>query len=188
MAGNRSGIRGLMPRPTERAADDAHAFSPLHWMVAGIFIAAGAEAAFGRRRGEAPDAVRWAPLVVGPLAGAAHVARAVLPGALTRIAAQVLNGVALGVGVIGAASSTWAVVEEGSREWRWTGPRRKPLAKRVPSLAPLTFGAAGALGMLLDRQERLDSVEHARLERRARIVERLVPKPRRRVERIVVHV
>jgi hypothetical protein len=181
-------IRERIPYAAPPEPDDEHGFPALHWMAAGIFIAAGIEAAFGRRRGDAPDDIRWAPLVVAPLAGVAHVLRAVAPSAATRLATQLLNGVAVGVGTIGAASSTWSVVE--SRRYDgYGGPRRKPLFKRIPSLAPLTFGAAGALGLLLDREEQADAVEHALLERRARIVERLVPRPpRRRLERIVVHI
>jgi hypothetical protein len=182
-------IRELIPARPAGEGDDAHTFRALHWMAAGIFLAAGLEAAFGRRRGDAPDDIRWAPLVVAPLAGAAHVVRVLAPNARSRIATQLLNGVAVGVGAIGAASSTLSIAEAGGRSWFAYGPRRKPIYKRIPSLAPLTFGAAGALGIILDREERADALQHASLERRARIVERLVPRPpRRRVERIVVHV
>jgi hypothetical protein len=185
---NRHSLRELVPQRREPEPDARHTFPALHWMTAGIFIAAGVEAAFGRRRGETPDDVRWAPLLVAPLAGVAQVVRAVAPTPATRLATQLLNGVAIGVGAIGVASSTWAVLEAGRDEGIFR-PRRKPLFKRVPSLAPVTFGAAGVLGMLLDREERSDSLEHASLQRRARVVERLVPRPpRRRLERIVVHV
>jgi hypothetical protein len=178
----------LIPAPHRDGEVDAHAFPPLHWMVASVFLATGAEAALGRRRGIAADEVRWAPLLVAPVASATHVARALRPGAGSRLAAQLLNGVAIGVGVVGVASSVLSVIGEGGREWGWTGPRRKSLLKRIPSLAPLTFGAAGLLGYLLDREEREDGRRHVRLERRAKVVERLVPKRRARVDRIVVHV
>lgn len=50
------------------------------------------------------------------------------------------------------------------------------------------LAAAGALGLLLKRQERAAAREQERLARRAAIVERLVPKRRARVDRIVIHV
>ena len=45
--------------------EDESAFGGLHWLTAGLFVAAGAEAAFGQRRGDyrPDDAVRWAPLI-----------------------------------------------------------------------------------------------------------------------------
>jgi hypothetical protein len=173
------------------AGDDGahgHVFSALHWLTAGVFLAAGIEAAVGRRRGNAPDDVRWGPLVVAPLAGAAHAIRALVPGPASRAAAQVFDGVAVGVGAVGLASSTWAVLDDDTPDLQHFGPRRRPLSKRIPSLAPLAFGAAGLLGMLLYREERAMDDEHDALERRARVVERLVPRRRARIERIVVHV
>jgi hypothetical protein len=180
-------ITELLPRRAHEP-DDERTFDALHWMVAGVFLAAGAEAAFGSRRGAGRDDVRIAPLVAGTTAAAAHVARALLPHRAARTIAQLLNGVAIGVGAAGVVSSVLNVAQDDAREWRWSGPRRKPLFKRIPSLAPLTFGVAGGLGVLLDREERADAREHDRLERRARIVERLVPKRRARVDRIVIHV
>jgi hypothetical protein len=186
---------GLIERTRDALVDphddeteyDEYAFPALHWMTAAVFIAAGIESAFGQRRGNDLDGVRWAPLLAAPLAGAAHAARALQPTRATRIAAQFLNGVAIGVGIAGFASSTWAVVED-ERLRADFGPRRKPISKRLPSLAPLAFGAAGMLGILLDREEREDARAHQALERRARVVERLVPKRRPRLDRIVLHI
>jgi hypothetical protein len=186
-------LRALLPghdAEPDTEPSDEFSFPALHWMTAAIFLAAGAEAALGRRPGSHTNGVRWAPLLAAPLAGAAHAARALHPSRTTRVAAQLLNGVAIGVGAVGLASSTLALFDDDldlPADDRF-GPRRKPLSQRVPSLAPLAFGAAGLLGVILDREEQSDGAAHAALERRARIVERLVPKRRGRVERIVVHV
>ena len=61
-------------------------------------------------------------------------------------------------------------------------------SRQRPSLAPLLLTAAGLLAMALDRQEHRLAAERTRLEQRARIVERLVPRRRARLDRIVVHV
>ena len=168
----------------EGDAEDDFALSGLHWMTAGLFIAAGAETAIGERRGDhrGPEAVRWAPLVAAPLAGAAHAARAVWPSHTTRVVTQVANGLALGVGVAGIASSMYAAATQQEEE-ELTG-----WGERLPSLAPLAFAAVGLLGMLLDREEEEIDETQDSLERRARVVERLVPKRKPKLDRIVVHV
>jgi hypothetical protein len=165
-------------------AEDDFALSGLHWMTAGLFIAAGAETAMGERRGDhrGPEAVRWAPLVAAPLAGAAHAARAVWPSHTTRVVTQVANGLALGVGVAGIASSMYAAASRQEEE------EMAGLSERLPSLAPLAFAAVGLLGMLLDREEEEIDETQETLERRARVVERLVPKRKAKLDRIVVHV
>jgi hypothetical protein len=128
-----------------------HGFAGLHWMTAGLFVAAGAEAALGQRRGDhrPDDAVRWAPLVAAPIAGAAQAARAIWPSDSTRAVARIVNAAALAVGVAGLASSVRATLSE--REYE---PEEEPtLLERIPSLAPLAFGAVGLLGLLLDSEE-----------------------------------
>jgi len=161
--------------------DDAP-LSGLHWMTATLFLAAGAETALGERRGDhrAPDALRWAPLVAAPLASAVHAARALWPGRATRILSQVADGLAIGVGVAGIASSLYSAVEDDDE----VSERNVAL----PSLAPLAFAAVGVLGMLLDREEEEIDETRDSLERRARVVERLVPKRKARLDRIVVHI
>jgi hypothetical protein len=166
-------------------AEDGYQFSGLHWLTAGLFAAAGAEAAFGERRGDhrPADAIRWAPLVTAPVAGAAHIAQAVWPCAATRAMTQVANSIAIGVGAAGLANSVYDAVtdaagEADSRHW----------SERVPSLAPLAFAAIGVLGLMLQDEEEDVEAEREELSRRGRIVERLVPKRRARVDRIVVHV
>ena len=95
-----------------------HGFAGLHWMTAGLFIAAGAEAALGKRRGEyrSDDAVRWAPLVAAPLAGAAQAARAIWPSPTTRYASRLINSVAVAVGAAGLISSVRVGLSERDYE------------------------------------------------------------------------
>ena len=113
-------------------------------MTAALFAAAGAEAAFGERRGDfRPDPVRWAPLVAAPLAIAAQAARALMPNDTTRTVAHLANGVALGVGAAGLASSVQDVMSE----------REFTDEFKFPSVAPLAFGAIGLLAILLDSED-----------------------------------
>lgn len=162
--------------------EDAHAFSGLHWMTAGLFAVAGLEAAAGERRGDyrAPGSLRWAPLIAGHAAAAAHVMRAAHPTRTSRIAAQVLDGIAIGVGTVGVASSLHSAL----RADRDPDSAR---SARLPSAAPLAFCAVGLLALLLDDEETAYEEERARLERRARLMERLVPERKARVDRIVIH-
>src|SRR5690606_26609822 len=84
---------------------DQAAFSPLHWMAAGLFLATGAEAAASRRLSSEVDGQRrspWrvlglAPLVVAPLAGVAHGLEAARPARRSSRFVKVLDGVAVGV-------------------------------------------------------------------------------------------
>ncbi|MGH7466996.1 MAG: hypothetical protein ACRENP_03325 [Longimicrobiales bacterium] len=164
------------------AEDEDRSLSGLQWMAAGLFLAAGAEAALGERRGDyrAPDAIRWAPLVAAPVAGAAHAARALWPGHTTRVLSQIADGIAIGVGAAGFANSVMAAAGDVAPDTAWT--------ERVPSLAPLAFAAVGILGLIIQEEEERSAREFESLERRANIVERFVPKRRARVDRIVVHV
>ena len=150
-------------------------------MTAALFLAAGAETALGERRGDhrAPDALRWAPLVAAPVASALHAARALWPSRATRMMSQVADGLAIGVGVAGIASSLYSAVQDDEEVEN---------SAALPSLAPLAFAAVGVLGMLLDREEEEIDEERESLERRASLVERFVPQRKARVDRIVVHI
>ena len=130
-----------------------HGFAGLHWMTAGLFAAAGAEAALGQRRGDhrADDAVRWAPLVAAPLASAAQAARALWPSPTTRNVSQLVNTVAVAVGAAGLISSVRAGLSE--REYQ-DDEEPQSWLEHLPSLAPLAFGAVGLLGLLLDSEEK----------------------------------
>jgi hypothetical protein len=179
----------------EDPSDDV-AFIGLHWLTAGLFLAAGTEAGLTARPGGRQPAERvvgWGPLIAAPLAGATHAFRALRPGSGYRTAAQVMNGVAVAVGTAGVAHAVHgALRSERPGKHGFASPGRA--RDRLTSLAPLTFAVAGLLGLLLDRDERAEARERnalrvamGRLERRARIVERLVPQRKRRFDRIVVH-
>src|SRR5687767_2898773 len=107
--------------------------SAMHWMAAALFAAVGAETALGERRGDyaAPEAVRWAPLLAAPVATAVHAARALWPNEATRKATTLVNGLAVGVGAAGLASSLYGAMSADGEDEHWS--------ERVPSLAPLAF-------------------------------------------------
>jgi hypothetical protein len=119
-----------------------------------------------------PGAAAWAPLLIGTLGSAVQTVHALQPSERTDLAARTLSGVALGLGLVGAANRAAAAVR-GDEPF---------------SIAPLLFGYAGLLGFLVDRQENKVAEEEADLERRASIIERFVPRRRTKIERIVVHV
>ena len=135
-------------------------YANLHWMTAGLFLAVGAEAAFGERRGDyrPPETLRWAPLVAAPLAIAAQAARAISPSRKTRMVSRLANGVALTVGAAGLISSVNAArhLHEYDVEYE------PSLLEMIPSLAPLAFGAVGVLGLLLDSEEADDAARRQR--------------------------
>jgi hypothetical protein len=179
-----------MPRLVQHE-EDTFAFSGLHWMAAGMFIAAGAQAALSQSKSNSqrvPGLVRWAPLVAAPLAGAAHAVRAARPTTTSRALSRVLDGLAIGVGAAGVASSIYTASRERTITGGWPGSRRRALTELGSSLAPLTFGITGILGMILDREEEQDSLAHRKLEKRARVVERFVPQRKPKLDRIVVHI
>jgi hypothetical protein len=185
-------VRAAVRRVVDEAAGDTEdvTFSSLQWMTAGIFLVAGADAVLRERKsqGRVTELVRWAPLLAAPLAGAAHAARALSPNRKTRVAAQVLDGLAMGVAAAGVGRVLYEAATDGAAGGPWTsGPRHRARALSR-TVAPLTFGATGVLGLILDREERDEEAELRRLRRRARVVERLVPKRRPRLDHIVVHI
>jgi hypothetical protein len=171
-------------------ASDTVTFSGLHLIAAGLFLAAGAEAALGRsHQGRKVLAwTRWSPLAIAPLASAAHVARAVRPGRTSRAASRWVDAVAIVAGAAAVAGTVIGVMatrsESGTERWLHGLP---PLLGRVP-VAPVTFGVAGIMGMILDNEEKEETLMRRRLERRASIVERLFPPRRARIDRIVIRV
>jgi hypothetical protein len=114
----------------------------------------------------------WLPLLLGFLASTAQARYALQPSDETETATRVLNGMALGLGITGAVESAAGAVRGDD----------------AFSVAPILFGYAGLLGFLLDRQERIVAEAESDLERRARIVERFVPRRKTKIDRIVVHV
>jgi hypothetical protein len=125
-----------------------------------------------RTRGDLPLAAVWGPALLAPVAAAAHVRLARDPSQEATRASQLLDAAVIALGVAELASSV-------------TGMQAR---KRTPSLAPLALASAGLLGLVITHRERAVEEEQHRLRRRARIVERLVPQRRARLDRIVVHV
>jgi hypothetical protein len=163
--------------------EEDRSFGKLHWMTSALFLASGAETAFGERRGDyrPPDAVRWAPLVAAPLACAAHAARAVAPSAQTRRVAQMMNAVAVGVGAAGMASSLYSTIQDRHED------DTRSLLGSLPSLSPLAFAAVGVLGFLLDGEEQDEAADRRELKRHIHSLSATRKKKRRgRVRRIVV--
>jgi hypothetical protein len=119
-----------------------------------------------------PSALTWAPLLLGSIACAVHATRAFRPADVPERAGRPLNFGVLGLGAVGVAD-TLAGAIRGEQPF---------------SVTPLLFAYAGLFGLLLDREEDRVADQKAELERRARIVERLVPRRRPKLERIVVHV
>jgi hypothetical protein len=119
-----------------------------------------------------PGPGAWAPLVLGSLGCAAQATLALRPSDRALLATRVLGGLILGVGAAGAADALRASI-------RGEAPF---------TFAPLLFGYTGLIGFLLDRQETAVAEEEEALTRRSRILDRLVPERRTRIERIVVHV
>ena len=126
----------------------------------------------GPDRSALSTAVGWLPAVLAPLAAAAQVSHAVHPTAPTATATRVLNAAAIGAGVAGLVDSL-------------VGSRR---SQGRPSLSPLALASAGVLGLILEREERDALEERRRLERRAELMDRFVPRRRARLDRIVVHI
>ena len=125
-----------------------------------------------RRINRAGYAAVWAPSMLTPFAAAAQVAHLSRPSEAVAVASRVLNTAVVGAG-IGAMAQMLVAYQQ---------------RRQAPSLAPLALTAAGLLALLLDRQEQRIQAERSRLEQRANVVERLVPKRRAKLDRIVVHV
>lgn len=177
----------------EEGADDAR-FHALRLLTAELFLAAGVNATLqyvrgrtdlarteydatefdgGDSAGHRPSRIAgWAPALLAPLAGIAQLVHTFRPSDASRNATRVLNGAALALGVAGLAESIRASTR-GEAQF---------------SLAPLLLGYVGVLAFFVERQEAQVAEEREELEHRARIVERLVPRRRPKLDRIVVHV
>lgn len=151
---------------------------PLRAAAAQLLLATGAGATLehliGDReeeRSPIPEALAWAPALLGPLAAAANLEHARNPSASTRTALKVLAGASVS---FGAALYVFDALGTGNRP--------------TPRVAPIAFASAGLLNLILDREE--EEIEHdeAVLRRRANVVERLVPARRPKLDRIVLHV
>lgn len=166
-----------------RDDQDEFSFSRLHWMTSALFLASGAETAFGERRGEyrSPNAVRWAPLVAAPLACAAHAAHAVAPSVHTRRVAQIMNAVAVGVGAAGMASSFYSTVQNRQDD------ETRSLRDALPTMSPLAFAAVGVLGLLLDGEEK-DEAHGRKARRHSEELKAQAPRRRGKRRKVIVRV
>lgn len=168
---------------------EPRSLAPLRFIAAELLAVGGVDAALSAlnnsprtgdylqpRRAVPPGslAMRWVPVLLAPLAAAAHVRHGSDPSPGTAAATRILDAAVLGAGVAGL---TFEILS-----------RRRYTADGLPSLGPLALASAGLLGLLIDREERDLEEERDRLERKAAIVERFVPRRKARLDRVVVHV
>jgi hypothetical protein len=106
------------------------------------------------------------------LAAAAQLVHLNRPSATTRTAMRVLNAAVLSLGAAELLDNALGTARNGE----------------LISNAPLVFGSAGLLGMLLDREEARLDARQAWLRRRAEVAERLISRRGARLDRVVVHV
>lgn len=177
-------VRKLGARLGDRLRREPEPASPLPYLraaAAQLLLATGAgatlehvsgapSARFGRTDNGVPGALAWAPALIGPLAAVAHLQHARQPDLESGRAVRLLNAASL---TVGSALFVYDLLA-GDR------PRAR--------LAPLAFASAGLLGITLDRQELETRNRETELRRRAKVVERLVPRRRPRLDRVVVHV
>ncbi len=196
----RDALRARDARAAEEEAEGA--FATLHWMTAALFLAAGVEAALRAQAQGAPgapgprstraalaslatalrDPTLLAPLLTAPLAAGAHATRALSDTRRARVGARVLDVVAAAVAVAGVARSAYNALARGRGLPEGMG------RSRLADVVPLTLGATAALGLILQREEERERQELDRLRHRASIVERLVPRRRAHLDRIVLHI
>ncbi len=119
-----------------------------------------------------PLAAVWGPVLVAPVAAAAHVRLSRGSSPETERASRILDAAVIGLGLAEVVTSLFG----------------RQARRRTPSLVPLALASAGLLGLVVTHREREAEREQERLEKRARIVERLVPRRRARLDRIVVHI
>lgn len=183
-------IREMGERLADAEAEaDTTPLAPLRALTAQLLLVTAAQSALealGRRSANAPEpeppldytvrrpgtgpAEVWGPALIGPLAAAAHLTRMTRSDDAVEGATRVLDTAAV---VLGIGAAVTAIL-------RGDGGRA--------SAGPLGLASAGLLGLLLDRQERSVVEERRRLARRAAVVDRLVPRRRQKLDRIVVHV
>jgi hypothetical protein len=188
------GIRRDLERTVRRyqhsEADDL-ALPLLRGVTAAIHAVTGMEAASGTRRGHLlpPGSLRIVPTVIAPISVAAHLVHAVRPTQRSRALARAADTLAITAGTVGIVASVLAALEDEDRRVIFGRMPRRP-RQRLPSFAPLAYALGGLLGLLLDREERSRAQQLARLEnaeKRARVIERIVPKRKGRMDRIVLH-
>lgn len=114
----------------------------------------------------------WAPAVLGTVAAVAHAVHGFAPTERTRLATRTLDVAVVAGGLLGLGETLAAARRD----------------RALPDVAAVALACAGLLGILIDRTDSRHEAERLRLERRASVVERLVPPRRTRLDRIVVHV
>ena len=174
-------IKRLADRLFRDREEEEHAatrLGPLRAVNAQLLMATGVGATLEQLLGDAggsaddvPAGLAWGPLLIAPLAAAANLRHASHPTEKTDAAVRLLTGATIGVGA--ALFLFDSIATRGRGSWR---------------IAPLAFASAGLLGLLIDRQEEEIARQERALTRRARVVERLVPRRRARLDRVVVHV
>lgn len=179
----REELANRLSSPGESAADEGPP-DGLQLLAAQLLLVTGVGAALDGMRdrphdhgfddaGEGPRvALTWAPAVLGPVAAIAHAAYAFAPTDRNRTATRILDIAVIGGGLLGLAGALAAARDR----------------RAAPSLTSLALASAGALGMLLDHSAADQAAERRRLEKKAAVVERLVPRRRPKLDRIVVHV
>lgn len=176
------GAKSLMERLGEQGDGEETGtarLGPLWAAAAQLLLATGAGAtleqlaAAATESGDspAPRGLAWAPALVSALAATASLEHARHPTDRSETAVRFLTSASIG---FGAALFVYDAIANRDHP-----PRR---------IAPLAFASAGALALLLDREEREIEETERVLERRARVVERLVPKRKPKLDRVVVHV
>ncbi|MEX2582554.1 MAG: hypothetical protein WD766_04745 [Gemmatimonadota bacterium] len=167
----------------ESPSSEPEPFALLRAAAAQLLMATGAGATLERaghsrpperpagRRPDVAAPLAWAPLLIGSLAALAHLEHVRSPSERTAGAVRVLDAATV---TVGAA----LFLADLSRSDGGAAMR----------LGPLAFASAGLLGVTLERQETATHDSERELRRRAHVVERLVPRRKTRLDRVVVHV
>lgn len=99
-----------------------------------------------------------------------------------------LFSLAVGVGAAATLSTAARTVQlHGTIPPGWPGSRRIRLAPLGAAAGPLALAGLGVVGLLLRSAAQREATARRALEPRAGLLERLVPRPRARVDRIVIH-
>lgn len=158
----------------ERDHDEpANRFDPLQLAAAQLLLATAADAfvSAGRPPRGAALPVR-VPTLIAPLAAVAHLAHMARPSEQSATTTRVLDTAVIAAGTAGALAGLLTGGHRGGKR----------------TVATLALASAGLLGLAVDARQRADAEARRRLERRASVVERLVPQRRPRLDHVVVHV
>ncbi|MQA92752.1 MAG: hypothetical protein GEU90_21445 [Gemmatimonas sp.] len=118
-----------------------------------------------------PTPLAWAPALIGTLAALAHVEQIRRPSERTTAALRILDAATVATGCVLLAYDLFAT----------DGKPPSPLGS-------LAFASAGFIGATIERQERELRRAQLELRRRADVVERLIPRRKAKLDRVVIHV